>query len=328
MSTSTSSSSRARRAGLLVVSVACHRRVRQRRLDAEPALLSGRSDRARAGIAGRLEGGAVRSVADVRAGVQPVRHVGLQAERPAREEHQHDRRSARLELVHQPHRHQGDHDRRARARRQCRRAARPVEVGADPGKDGGRAPGLHGDGRQGRDLVPRVRSAALSGRRDRGGRDRDQDLLGARLQPGGIVPDDLRSEEARRSIRRPRVRRPNGKRTPFTQRRHERHPRERRAQRRTAPIASSPAACCPARFSAASSTRARAPTIPTISCRTSTAASCARCASSARGRTSPTSRPRTRSTRSSPRTASRSSSTTCRTSARRSACATTSTSGT
>ena len=72
---------------------------------------------------------------------------------------------------------------------------------------------------------------------------------------------------------------------------------------------------------------ARVPTIRTTSSRTSTAASCARCACSARGRTSPISRRPTRSTRSSPRTAARSSSTTCRTSARRSACATTCTSG-
>ena len=49
--------------------------LRHRRLDAEPALLSRRSDRARAGIAGRLEGGALRPVADVRAGVQPVRQL-------------------------------------------------------------------------------------------------------------------------------------------------------------------------------------------------------------------------------------------------------------
>ena len=96
---------------------------------------------------------------------------------------------------------------------------------------------------------------------------------------------------------------------------------------RTEPIASSPAACCLARLSGLLCTRARAPTIPTISCRTSTGASCGRCASSARGRTSPTSRPRTRSTRSSPRTAGRSSSTTCRTSAPPLACATTFTSG-
>ena len=37
-----------------------------------------------------------------------------------------------------------------------------------------------------------------------GGRDCDEDLLGARLQPGGIVPDDLRPEDTRRSTRRPR----------------------------------------------------------------------------------------------------------------------------
>ena len=88
-----------------------------------------------------------------------------------------------------------DDERRARARPERRRATGPVEVGAHPGEDVRRAPGLHGDGRQGRDLVPRVRSAEVPGRRDRRRRDRDQDLLGARLQPGGIVPDDLRSEE-------------------------------------------------------------------------------------------------------------------------------------
>ena len=44
----------------------------------------------------------------------------------------------------------------------------------------------------------------FAGRGDRRRRGRDQDLLGARLQPGGIVPDDLRSEEGDdRSRRRP-----------------------------------------------------------------------------------------------------------------------------
>ena len=53
-------------------------------------------------------------------------------------------------------------------------AARSVEVGADPGEDLRRAPGLHGARtRKGRDLVPRVRSAARSGRRDRRRRGRD-----------------------------------------------------------------------------------------------------------------------------------------------------------
>ncbi len=142
-----------------------------------------------------VEGGALRAVADVRAGVQPVRHLGLQADRPAREEHQHDRRGAGFELVHQSHRRQGDYDRRAGSRPECRTAARPVEVGADPGKDLRRAPGLHGHRRQGGDLVPRVRSAARAGRRNRRRRGREQDFLGARLQPGGIVHHHLRSQE-------------------------------------------------------------------------------------------------------------------------------------
>ena len=223
---------------------------------------------------------------------------------PAREEHQHDRRSAGLELVHQPHRHQAGHDRRASSRgANRRRAARPVAVGAHQGEDVRRASGLHGEGREGRDLVPRVRSAVLPGRRDRGRRGRDEDLLGARLQPGGIVPDDVRSEERVEIDPKATIRRPTGKRTPFTQ--DDINAILERVARNAGrhAIASSPAGCCPARSSAASSTPARVPTIPTTSSRTSTAASCARCASSARGRTSPISRPRTRSTRSSPRTA-------------------------
>ena len=58
------------------------------------------------------------------------------------------------------------------------------------------APGLHGDGRQGTDLVPRVRiPAARSGGRDSGRGGRRQDFLGARLQPGRIVHHYLRSQE-------------------------------------------------------------------------------------------------------------------------------------
>ncbi len=51
---------------------------------------------------------------------------GYKPQRPAREEHQHDRRGAGLELVHQPHRHQADHDRGARraARTSARRPTR------------------------------------------------------------------------------------------------------------------------------------------------------------------------------------------------------------
>ena len=149
-------SSRARRVAIPGSFGRRGRPLRHRRLDAGPALLSGRSDRARARIAGRLEGGALRPVADVRAGLQPVRQLRLQAERPAREEHQHDRRGAGLELVHQPHRHQADHDRRARSRPERRRAARPVEVGADQGEDVGRA------SRASRRWTPRARPGSSS----------------------------------------------------------------------------------------------------------------------------------------------------------------------
>ena len=47
---------------------------------------------------------ALRTVADVRIDVQPVRHIKIQAERAAREEHQHHRRGAGLELVYEPDR--------------------------------------------------------------------------------------------------------------------------------------------------------------------------------------------------------------------------------
>ena len=109
--------------------VGLRRRVlRHRRVDTGTALLSRRPDRARPGVAGRVEGRAPRSVADVRTAVQPVRDGRPRAERPAREEHQHHRRGAGLELVHEPDRHQADHRRGARcadrtsARRPTRRS--------------------------------------------------------------------------------------------------------------------------------------------------------------------------------------------------------------
>ena len=68
-----------------------------------------------------------------------------------------------------------------------RRATRPVEVGRDQGKDVGRSPRLHGAGWQRRDMVPPIRSPVFSGRGDVSRGDREQDLLGVRLQPGRIV---------------------------------------------------------------------------------------------------------------------------------------------
>ena len=72
------------------------------------------------------------------------------------------------------------------------------------GKNVRRPSGLHGEGCEGRDLVPRVRSPRLPGRGDRGRGGRDEDLLGVRLQPGGIVPDHVRSEARRNRSPRPR----------------------------------------------------------------------------------------------------------------------------
>ena len=216
--------------------------VAARRLDAASALLPGRSDRARTGVPGRVEGAALRDRVAVRNDAQPVRHRRLQAVGHARAEHQHHRRSAGLELVHEPDRH----DRRSRPT--SSRAARIAAPPPDPSrwvlireKTAGRPSGLHGEGRQGRDLVPRVRSRRTSRKaRPAAVDDRDEDLLGARLQPGRIVPHDVRSE-ARRD-------RPEGHGSPPVRRadavhagRHERDPRTRRAQTPTGRIASSPA---------------------------------------------------------------------------------------
>ena len=129
-----------------------------------------------------------------------------------------------------------------------------------------------------------------------------EDLLGARLQPGRIVPDHVRSEERRdrskgdgaSSVRQADAVHRDDMNAILEQGRAQ---RRRHLSRRRRPAASRQD---PRRFPLR---RARVPTIPTTSFRTSIAASCGRCASSARGRTSPTSRRRTRSTRSSPRTA-------------------------
>ena len=225
--------------------------------------------------------------------------AGSQAVGRAREEHQHDRRGAGLELVHQPDRHH--------ARSRAEQMTRGANVGAPPDpsswvliqrEDRRRASRLHGAGRQRRDLVPRVRSAVSTPKAPPAAvAVATQDLLGARLQPGRVVPDHVRSEARSSSIRRPRfvVRPARGRRSrtddmnailervarnPDGTYRVDRRPSDPRQDPRQLPAS-----------------RARAPTIPTTSCRTSTAASCARCACSARGPTSPTSRRRTRSTR-------------------------------
>ena len=71
----------------------------------------------------------------LRDGLQPVRHLRLRAVRHAGAERQHDRRSAGLELVHQPNRDGGHHRRTDRPRHQHGRAARPVALGPHQGED-------------------------------------------------------------------------------------------------------------------------------------------------------------------------------------------------
>ncbi len=85
-------------------------------VDGRAQVLSRRPDRARARDAGRLRRRAVGHRPVLRPRVQPVRHRTASARRRARAEHQHDRRGARLELVHQPDRHPRDDRGRGRAR--------------------------------------------------------------------------------------------------------------------------------------------------------------------------------------------------------------------
>ena len=163
-------------------------------LDAGAALLQRRPDCAGAGQPRRLRRPAVGYRPDVRALEQPVRHGGLQAVEHPGAEHQHDRRGARLELVHQPDRLDRGIGRRDRARARDRAAARSGKMGDHPREDRGRQPGLHGERCQRRDVVSRVRSSQQSRGRHRGGRDRHQAVLGAGLQPGRDVHHDVRSE--------------------------------------------------------------------------------------------------------------------------------------
>ena len=129
----------------------------------------------------------------------------LQAVGHARAEHQHDRRGAGLELVHQPDRHEDAHRRRdCRAARSS--APRPILALGRliREKTSGVHPGFTAKDAKGEtwflEFDPPYYPEGATGRR----RDGDEDLLGARLQPGRVVPDDVRSEARSRSIRRRR----------------------------------------------------------------------------------------------------------------------------
>ena len=214
----TTFSTRARRAALLALSAGAIGALRRRRLDAEPAFLSRRSDRARAGIAGCVEGGAVRAVADVRAGRTtcssppatsraacarrtstpstrcPTRAGSPTASAPGRSRTTSSFAAPNVGEPPDPSKWVRDpgEDRPARTR-----ASRPWTPRARPGSSSS---------------IRRTIPEGATGRR----RDRDQDLLGARLQPGGIVPDHASIRRTRTIDPKATIRRPNGKRTPFT----------------------------------------------------------------------------------------------------------------
>ena len=91
---------------------------------AEPKFFSDDPAHARARDAGRVGRAAVGHRPLLRPVLQPVRDAGARARQRARAERQHDRRGARLELVHQPHRRPRAHARGARARPGRRRRRR------------------------------------------------------------------------------------------------------------------------------------------------------------------------------------------------------------
>src|SRR4029453_12398581 len=112
--------------------IRCGRLARRRRLDAGSALLLGRSDRPRTGVAGCLEGFGLPAAGPLRDVLQPVRHRALQADGPPRQEYQHHRRGAGFELVYEPDRRHSGYHRADYAWSDCRASTRPLELGADP----------------------------------------------------------------------------------------------------------------------------------------------------------------------------------------------------
>ena len=190
--------------------------------------------------------------------LQPVRAAGATS-RPvcARRTSTLIEEVPRLELVHRQDWDGNGHDRRGRPRSERRGSPDPSRWVIFREKTSGAHPGRDGEGRQGRNLVPRVRPALLPGSGHRCRRHGDEVLLGARLQPGRVVPDDLRSEA--RGVRSEGDASPAERQAHAVHaRRPQRDPRETSPASPTAPTASSPAVCCQARSSATSATRARA----------------------------------------------------------------------
>ena len=123
------------------------RPARQRRLDAGPALL--RDDpiarEPESQDASKAQPYEIESMYEMTHNLFVT--PGYKPSGAAREEHQHDRRGAGLELVHEPDRREAGHGRRDRPRPQRRRAAGSVALGAHQREDRRRPSGLHGEGR-------------------------------------------------------------------------------------------------------------------------------------------------------------------------------------
>ena len=203
------------------------------------------------------------------------------------QQHQHHRRGARLELVHQPHR---------RAAGAARELLRGPNAGPPPAPDkwvvirekaSGYAPGFTARDANGETWFvsfdppsnPKGATAAM--------------VIANRLFWAlgyNQVETFLTSIDPRRLEIDPKatVRRPIGRANAVHAETISMPCSSARHGTPTAPTTPRRPGCCRARSSGRSATKARARTIPTTSCRTSIDASCARCACSARGRTSPT----------------------------------------
>ena len=83
-------------------------------------------------------------------------------------------------------------------------------------KSAGANPGFTARDANGETWFLQFDSPEYPGRQHRRGRDRDQAVLGARLQPGRDVHHDASIRRASRSIPKATVKRPSGARTPFT----------------------------------------------------------------------------------------------------------------
>ncbi len=132
--------------------------------------------------------------------VEPLHPAGRSREERPRARHQHDRRSARLELVHEPDLRAAADGRRRRARAEHGCGTGAWALDGDRRQGRGLRPGLHDARQPRRDVVRRVRSEGIPARLHRRRRGRSTTLLGARLQPGRVVHHDA---QAIRSGHRP-----------------------------------------------------------------------------------------------------------------------------